>query len=193
MKISINEPCHEDWNKMTPNEQGAFCMACQKTVVDFSSKTIDEIKTFFTLKPKEESVCGRFRDKQLHELSFDDFMNEFMSWKFLKRAAVLCFLVLGTTLFSSCSAGENKNAQTETICKPDSSLNNFNNYNIEHTAGVVAIDTNYNKPIIDTGNADPKNTSVLLNDTTKTKKVKKKKKKEPVQPIIHMKGDVAVN
>lgn len=192
MKISINEPCHEDWNKMTPNEQGAFCLACQKTVVDFSSKTIDEIKTFFVLKPKEESVCGRFRDKQLHELSFDDFITEFMSWKFLKRSAVLCFLVLGTTLFSSCSADEHKSSDTETICKPDSNNNNSTDFGSPHTAGVVAIDTN-NKPVVDTGDANPKNTSLLLNDTTKTKKPKKKKVKEPEKPIIHMKGDVAVN
>ncbi len=187
MKIAINEPCHEDWDKMTPNEQGAFCLACQKTVVDFSSKTIAEIKSFFTLKPKEESVCGRFRDKQLHELSFDDFMTEFMSWKFLKRAAVICFLVLGTTFFSSCSAGETK-------CDADgTNIQNNNNNNYEHTAGVVAIDTNYNKVINEVTDSLPKSTSMLLNDTTKTKKPKKKKAKETVQPIIHMKGDVAVN
>lgn len=186
MKISINEPCHEDWDKMTPNDKGAFCLACQKTVVDFSSKTIDEIKTFFVLKPKTESVCGRFRDKQLHELSFDDFMNEFMSWKFLKRAAVLCFLVLGTTFFTSCSSNED-NGSTD-----GKNIQN-NNTNFEHTAGVVAIDTNYNKPIHEVGDTLLKKTSLLLQDSVKTKKPKKKKAKQPVQEIIHTKGDVAVN
>lgn len=182
MKISINQPCHEDWDKMTPNDKGAFCLACQKTVVDFSSKTINEIKTFFALKPKTESVCGRFRDKQLQELSFDDFMNEFMSWKFLKRAAVLCFLVLGTTFFSSCSSNENNRSGEEK-----------NNNNFEHTAGVVAIDTNYNKPIRELGDTVLKETSLLLQDSVKTKKPKKKKAKKPLQQIIHTKGDVAVS
>ncbi len=175
MKISINEPCHEDWDKMTPNDKGAFCLACQKTVVDFSSKTINEIKSFFVLKPKTESVCGRFREKQLHELSFDEFINEFMSWKFLKRAAVLCFLVLGTTLFSSCSTEGGGGEQ--------------------HTAGMVAYDTTMQvKPLQDTLAADvAKEHSQMLQDSVKVKKAKKKKAKKPVQEIIHMKGDVAVN
>lgn len=176
MKISINEPCHEDWDKMTPNDKGAFCLACQKIVVDFSKKTIDEIKTFFVQKPVTESVCGRFREKQLHELSFDEFINEFMSWKFLKRAAVICFLVLGTTLFSSCSTEENRGEEL-------------------HTAGVVAYDSTLNiKPVTDTLNCtDPK---AIVADTLKTKKATKetKKQKEKPQPIeVHMKGDVAVN
>jgi len=186
MKISINEPCHEDWDKMTPNEQGAFCLACQKTVVDFSSKTIAEIKSFFILKPKEESVCGRFRDKQLHELSFDDFMSEFMSWKFLKRAAVICFLVLGTTFFSSCNSETTKIDDKK--CDPE-----VKHHPEDYYAGVVAIDTNENHIISQPSDTVPKSTSVLLNDTTKTKKPKKKKVKEPEKPIIHMKGDVAVN
>ncbi|MDP1802522.1 MAG: hypothetical protein Q8L81_14275 [Bacteroidota bacterium] len=174
MKISINEPCHEDWDKMTPNDKGAFCLACQKTVVDFSKQTIDEIKTFFVQKPVTESVCGRFREKQLHELSFDEFINEFMSWKFLKRAAVICFLVLGTTLFSSCSTEEKKQYE-------------------EHTAGVVAIDTTFKSLSVDTVCSDPPK---LIKDTLKTKKATKetKKQKEKPQPVeIHMKGDVAVN
>src|SRR4051812_24035979 len=106
MKININEPCHENWDKMAPNDKGAFCLNCKKNVIDFSQKTIEQIKTFFSEQPSTENVCGRFRERQLHEMSFDHFMNEFMSWKFMKRAAVLCFLVLGTTLFSSCSNDE---------------------------------------------------------------------------------------
>ncbi len=180
MKISINEPCHEDWDKMTPNDKGAFCLACQKTVVDFSNKTIDEIKTFFVQKPAAESVCGRFRNKQLYELSFDEFINEFMSWKFLKRAAVICFLVLGTTLFSSCSTEEKeKQKQGEEV-------------NYEHTAGVVAIDTTFKTLPTDTFSSDPPK---MVKDTVRAKKAAKetKKQKEKSQHLeIHTKGDVAV-
>jgi hypothetical protein len=50
MKISINEPCHENWDKMKSNDKGAFCLSCQKNVVDFSNKTISEIKDFFRKK-----------------------------------------------------------------------------------------------------------------------------------------------
>ena len=64
MRISIENPCHEDWQKMTPETQGRFCGACEKTVVDFSEMSDAEILLYFS-KPKIEKVCGRFRPEQL--------------------------------------------------------------------------------------------------------------------------------
>lgn len=32
MKISIPKPCNENWNEMTPDQQGAFCKVCSKVV-----------------------------------------------------------------------------------------------------------------------------------------------------------------
>ncbi len=37
--IHIPEPCHEDWDRMTPGERGRFCAACRQTVHDLSSMT----------------------------------------------------------------------------------------------------------------------------------------------------------
>src|SRR5690349_2338514 len=65
-KIHIPEPCHEDWGKMTPNEQGAFCKSCAKTVVDFSSKTEAEIQKYL-LDNLDKKVCGRFNVSQLED------------------------------------------------------------------------------------------------------------------------------
>jgi len=62
-ELSIPKPCHENWNAMTPAEQGRFCGACQKTVVDFSSMSDREIAQFFK-KPAGE-MCGRFHPDQL--------------------------------------------------------------------------------------------------------------------------------
>jgi hypothetical protein len=64
MHISVENPCHEDWQKMTPETQGRFCGACEKTVVDFSEMSDAEILLYFS-KPKIEKVCGRFRPEQL--------------------------------------------------------------------------------------------------------------------------------
>lgn len=99
MKISINEPCHENWDKMTPNDKGAFCLSCQKNVVDFSSKSIAQIKDFFRKKTSSESVCGRFEEHQLEALTFDDFFTSFRSWKFVQKAALVVFFVFGLSLF----------------------------------------------------------------------------------------------
>ncbi|MBA3683323.1 MAG: hypothetical protein H0W73_19470 [Bacteroidetes bacterium] len=101
MKISINEPCHENWDKMTPNDKGAFCLSCQKNVVDFSNKTITQIKDFFKKKESNESVCGRFDESQLDALTFDDFFSEFLKMKFVRKVALIVFFVFGLSLFAS--------------------------------------------------------------------------------------------
>jgi len=63
MKISIPQPCHENWQQMTPNEQGRFCASCQKTVVDFTDWTDKAIFDFFTLQ--KGKTCGRFNRTQI--------------------------------------------------------------------------------------------------------------------------------
>ena len=45
--LQIQEPCHEDWHKMLPEEKGRFCMACQKKVIDFTGYTDRQVATFF--------------------------------------------------------------------------------------------------------------------------------------------------
>ncbi len=103
MEISIKNPCHENWDKMTPNEQGAFCGKCVKTVIDFSTKSLDEIKNFFSGK-QHEKVCGRFEKRQLVSLSFDAFFNEFKGFDFTKRFTVILYFTFGMWLFGSSSA-----------------------------------------------------------------------------------------
>lgn len=102
MEISIKKPCHENWDSFTPNEQGAFCGKCVKTVVDFSNKSIDEIKDFFAGK-ENERVCGRFETRQLTSLSFDAFFNEFKGFNFTKRFAVILYFTFGMWLFNTSS------------------------------------------------------------------------------------------
>ena len=62
--LSIPEPCHEDWNKMTPVEQGRHCAVCQKNVVDFTNEADEAIVDFFN--NYNGSACGRFTDEQLN-------------------------------------------------------------------------------------------------------------------------------
>jgi hypothetical protein len=64
LQLSIPEPCHEGWEKMTPSEKGRFCASCQKQVVDFSSMSDRQLAEFFK-KPPQGSVCGHFQADQL--------------------------------------------------------------------------------------------------------------------------------
>lgn len=108
MEISIKKPCHENWSDMTPNEQGAFCGKCVKTVVDFSTKSLEEIKAFFAGREKQK-VCGRFEEKQLTALSFDAFFEKFRRFEFTKRLAVILFFTFGVWLFGASSASAQNN------------------------------------------------------------------------------------
>jgi hypothetical protein len=64
--FSIPQPCRENWNEMTPREQGAFCKTCSETVIDFTKLSDEEIKNYFLRHP-EKKICGRFRNHQLSD------------------------------------------------------------------------------------------------------------------------------
>ncbi len=64
IQLSIPEPCHENWEAMTPEAQGRFCQSCAKTVVDFTQMTDTEVFNFFKDKAGQQ-VCGRLATDQL--------------------------------------------------------------------------------------------------------------------------------
>lgn len=65
IQLSIPTPCHEDWDKMTPNQQGRFCGSCAKTVIDFSVMTDAQMLRYFE-NLKHENVCGKVYPDQLN-------------------------------------------------------------------------------------------------------------------------------
>lgn len=64
LQLKIAEPCHENWEGMTPVEKGKFCGSCQKEVVDFTAMSDQQLVAFFK-KPSTGSLCGRFNNEQL--------------------------------------------------------------------------------------------------------------------------------
>lgn len=57
IRIEIANPCSEDWNKMTPCEQGRYCSHCKKEVIDFTAWSDAALYNFFATRP--QNVCGR--------------------------------------------------------------------------------------------------------------------------------------
>ena len=100
LKISIPEPCHQDWDKMTAAETGRHCTACAKTVVDFTGMSDEAVQHYFINK-KEDKVCGRFKQMQLQriviELPRNIFILQMPLWK---KFLAACLIVFSTTLFS---------------------------------------------------------------------------------------------
>ncbi len=65
MKVSIPNPCHEDFHKMTPQEKGRYCSSCATCVIDFRDQSSREIILYLKENPK---TCGVFLPKQLEGL-----------------------------------------------------------------------------------------------------------------------------
>jgi hypothetical protein len=61
--LHIDTPCHENWAAMTPTDEGRFCQACTKQVVDFSTMTDQQILHF--LSKASGNICGRLGNDQL--------------------------------------------------------------------------------------------------------------------------------
>lgn len=101
LKITIPTPCHEDWNKMTPDNTGRHCNACSKSVIDFTVMSDEEVKYFFLNKKEDEKVCGRFKQTQLHCIVIELPQNIFhMQMPLWKKFLAACLVVFSTTLFS---------------------------------------------------------------------------------------------
>ena len=62
-QIIITNPCNKDWNSMHVSNKGKFCGSCNKTVIDFSTWELDEIKAY--LQNKNQRVCGHFNALQV--------------------------------------------------------------------------------------------------------------------------------
>src|SRR5258706_15853701 len=92
--LSINKPCHENWNNMTPLERGAYCASCRKEVTDFTGMPDTEIIDYFQ-KKKNEPVCGRFKTDQLNrpliEISSAIFSMNILFWKKFLAALFIYF------------------------------------------------------------------------------------------------------
>lgn len=99
-RISIPKPCLEDWNAMTPNEQGRFCMQCAKTVTDFTGMSTPEIQSYL-LANSDKKVCGRFRGEQLEKITINIPESVLYTQTRFRNIFMLALLVtMGTTLLS---------------------------------------------------------------------------------------------
>ncbi len=212
MNISIKEPCHEDWSKMTPNEKGAFCLVCTKDVVDFSKRSLEEIKSYFS-QPREGKTCGKFNNDQLDAINFDSFFERFTGFKLTRKVA----LVIAVTFMSWFMGGSTLSAQDDGQKKgmvavrhePNTTTTNGNVVNKQdttktakhsemQTAGEVSISKVGKKTKREVkGEAEAK-AKAKAEAENKAKKAKAKaeaenRSKKAKEPAPHLLGDVDIN
>jgi hypothetical protein len=141
LAISIPEPCHEDWTKMTPTERGAFCQACAIDVMDFTGKTAHEIKTILRQEiSADKRTCMRITNYQLDQIN-DDYFHWKNDTEAFRTVWIFSLIaVFGLTLFS---------------CQNTLSKELVNQMNIEATELLAEIDSN-EISLNDTTNLDEK-------------------------------------
>jgi TonB-dependent SusC/RagA subfamily outer membrane receptor len=95
LKLSITQPCHENWQQMNPTEQGKFCNACAKEVIDFTSMSDTDVLHYF-IKGKRENVCGRLYDEQMNrDIVKPVYTAKKISWYWNYFAMLFLFLFKG--------------------------------------------------------------------------------------------------
>lgn len=108
-KITISEPCYENWDKMAPKDNGRFCMSCSKTVIDFTAMLPQEVQLFF-IQNQNESICGRFKKSQLETIQIQIPSKVlYTQTNYHKIFLLALFIAMGTTLFSCSDKDGNKN------------------------------------------------------------------------------------
>ncbi|MEN2399658.1 energy transducer TonB [Flavobacterium sp. MC2016-06] len=112
-KITIPKPCHENWDKMNPKDNGRFCLSCTKTVVDFTTMLPEEVQHYF-ISNQNKSICGRFKSEQLDERIIQIPSQVLYSQAHYHKMFLLAlFITMGTTLFSC----QDKNGEKQKINK----------------------------------------------------------------------------
>jgi hypothetical protein len=92
--LNIPEPCQENWQNMTPQEQGRFCGSCQKIVVDFSMMTDKEVLAYFS--KASQHVCGRFSNDQLNKELTTTPARKRITWAYVWNVLLASLLVTKT-------------------------------------------------------------------------------------------------
>jgi hypothetical protein len=65
IQLSIPQPCSQNWEEMSIIGKGRFCDSCNKTVIDFTQYSDQQLADFF--KRSKEHMCGKFRNDQLEK------------------------------------------------------------------------------------------------------------------------------
>jgi hypothetical protein len=163
IQLSIPEPCHQNWDNMNPTEQGRFCNACAKQVVDFSTMSDTQVLNYFTTL-KDEKVCGR---------AYPDQLERAITMPAAPKKRLFWYWNYITMLFLFFSKSNTAKAQGGVKIVMESQLKNKKSPNITTTlqgrvGGIVVSNSNIIKgKIIDNSGAPITGVTVKIKDSKK--------------------------
>ena len=146
LNITVPKPCSADWDKMSPCEQGRHCKSCDKTVVDFTRMSSDQMDAFI-IQNLDTKICGHFNREQLnipknkfHSFFLDLYSKSYSNLKYdASRAAAL--FVLGSILtLTGCEAP--KKNEIEKSAKPPIETQGRNIQQPNHIEGKISATQN---------------------------------------------------
>lgn len=106
-RIEVPKPCRAGWENMEAAEKGRFCGECSKIVIDFTSMSMDEIKTYF-LQHKDQKICGHFISSQISkkrrhtEQVLTDLHKKAGNIKYRIPRIAACFVIVSLMTLSGC-------------------------------------------------------------------------------------------
>ncbi len=113
--LHIPKPCHENWDKMTPNEQGKQCNKCVKTVFDVTNWSDQKIEK--TYQNNGGSLCIHIPEERLPQIHQKTKRN----WRYIIIVSFAAFW-----LFFKNNIVKAQNPSTATVKDKDSTHNIIN-------------------------------------------------------------------
>lgn len=111
----VPNPCHEDWDKLTPEERGHFCTVCETKVWDLSALTRAEAEEF--LRSTEGDLCVSYRERANGEVVHRDAPVVPLS-RLMKRLPAAAGFSLALAACTPTGSGAD-GADTAEVAKPD--------------------------------------------------------------------------
>jgi TonB family protein len=102
MKVTIKEPCLENWDNMKTGIESRHCDLCNKNVIDFTQKNRAEIITYL-LDRSNERVCGRMKGNEFEMKEADiPVLMEILRAPRYRSNAFMILAIVCSSVFSSC-------------------------------------------------------------------------------------------
>lgn len=114
-KITLPNPCSQQWDSMTQTNDGRFCGSCNKMVIDFTAMTNQQIINQLS---DTNNVCGRIGTKQFAAVNYH-LQQENVPVTNIWKRMILAVAVLASAQYAIGQINNTNKPATEQIENPE--------------------------------------------------------------------------